>query len=203
MRSDIKNHLNPLRVGVIYYNSHVIFDRLEFFAPRCKLCELLVCHLFRWPMIRKKFQISVNVQIMCFCYLNHGIYYSTGICSRNRITEQPVLPSNCKWADRILAEIICKAAAPIFQIGLRCIPAVFFFQHLDSGLICHCKAALQQFPADISFANQNHLCTTDRTGLIFFRKRDDYFFRWRSRKAFWSDNPPVPEGLFHDWIFHQ
>ena len=124
MRSDIKNHLNPLRVGVIYYNSHAIFDRLEFFAPRCKLCGLSVCHLFRWPMLQKKFQISVNVQIMCFCYLNHGIYYSTGICSGNRITEQPVLPANCKWANRILTEIIRKAAAPIFQIGLRCIPAV-------------------------------------------------------------------------------
>lgn len=22
-------------------------------------------------------------------------------------------------------------------------------------------------------------------------------FRWRNRKAFWQDNPPVPEGLFH------
>lgn len=28
-----KNYPNPLRVGVIHYISHVIFERLEFFAP--------------------------------------------------------------------------------------------------------------------------------------------------------------------------
>ena len=58
------------------------------------------------------------------CHLNHCINYSTGIGSRDRITEQPVLPTDCKWTDRVLAEIVCEAAATILQIGLRCFPPV-------------------------------------------------------------------------------
>ena len=126
-----------MRVGLVDYNSHVIFDRLEFFAPRCKFCEPIAGHLFGWPMFQKKFQISVNVQVMCFCYLNHGIYHSTDIGSGNRITEQPVLPSNCKWTDRILTEVICKAAAPIFKIGLRCFPPIKHIIHrfIHTGIL--------------------------------------------------------------------
>jgi integrase/recombinase XerD len=28
-------------------------------------------------------------------------------------------------------------------------PAFFFLQYLDSGLICHCESALQQFPVEV------------------------------------------------------
>ena len=113
-----------MRVGVIHYNSHAIFDRLEFLAPGCKLCELIIGHFFRWPMVQQKFQISVNIQAVRLCHLNHCINYSTGIGSGDRITEQPVLPADCKWTDRILTEIVREAAAAILQISLRCFPPV-------------------------------------------------------------------------------
>ena len=35
-----------------------------------------------------------------------------------------IIPSYCEWTDRILAEIVGKAAAPVFQIGLCCIAPV-------------------------------------------------------------------------------
>ena len=120
MRSDIKLP-QPF---ASWSNSHAIFDRLEFFTPRCKLCELIIGHLFRWPMVQQKFQISVNIQVMRLCHLNHCINYSTGIGSFYRITEQPVLPADCKWTDRVLAEIVCEAAAAILQICLCCFPTV-------------------------------------------------------------------------------
>lgn len=112
-----------MRVGVIHYNSHAIFDRLEFFTPG-KLCELIIGHLFRWTMIQQNFQISVNIQVMRLCHLNHCIDYSTGIGSFYRITEQPVLPADRKRTDRVLAEIVCEAAAAILQISLCCFPPV-------------------------------------------------------------------------------
>ena len=38
--------------------------------------------------------------------------------------EEPVLPAYCEWTNCILAEIIGKAAPPVFQISLRCITSV-------------------------------------------------------------------------------
>ena len=61
---------------------------------------------------------------MRLCHLNHCIDYSTGIGSFYRITEQPVLPADCKRTDRVLAEIVCEAAAAILQISLCCFPPV-------------------------------------------------------------------------------
>ena len=107
-----------MRVGVIHYNSHAIFDRLEFFTPRCQLCKLFIGHIFTWPVLQQKFKISVNIQSMCFCHLNHCVDHCTGIRSVNGIAEQPVFTPYCEWTDRILAEIIGKAAPPVFQIGL-------------------------------------------------------------------------------------
>ena len=97
---------------------------MEFFTPGCKLCELIITHLFRWTMIQQKFQIFVNVQVVCLCHFNHCIDYSTGIGSFYRITEQPVFVANCKRTDRVLAEIVCETAAAILQIGLCCFPPV-------------------------------------------------------------------------------
>ena len=47
----IQNHPGSLRVGVIHYNSHAIFDRLEFFTPRCQLCKLFIGHIFALPVL--------------------------------------------------------------------------------------------------------------------------------------------------------
>ena len=69
-------------------------------------------------MFQQKFKISINIQPMCFCHFNHCIDYRAGIRSVHRTAEQPVLPAHCKWADRILAEIVGKAAPSVFQIGL-------------------------------------------------------------------------------------
>lgn len=48
---------------------------------------------------------SLNVTSKCQCMIS---------------TEQPVLPADSKRTDCILTEIICKTAASILQIGLRC-----------------------------------------------------------------------------------
>ena len=113
-----------MRVGVIHYNSHAIFDRLEFFTPRCQLCKLFIGHIFTWSVLQQKFKISIYIQPMCFCHLNHCVDYRTGIRSLYGIAEQPVLPAYCEWTDRILTEIVSKAASSVFQIGLCCITPV-------------------------------------------------------------------------------
>ena len=61
---------------------------------------------------------------MCSGHLHHCVYNCTGIGSLYGIAEQPVLPTYCKWADRILAEIIGEATPSIFQIRLYCISLV-------------------------------------------------------------------------------
>lgn len=120
----MQNYPNPLRVGVIHSNSHAIFDRLEFFIPRCQLCKLFIGHIFTRPVFQQKFKISINIQPMCFCHFNHCIDYRAGIRSVHRTAEQPVLPAHCEWTDCILAEIVGKAASSVFQIGLCCITPV-------------------------------------------------------------------------------
>ena len=68
--------------------------------------------------------MSVNIQVMRLCQLYHGIDNGTGVGSIHRITEQPVFPAYREWPDRILAEIIRKAAASILKIGSRCISSI-------------------------------------------------------------------------------
>ena len=116
MRPDIKLP-QPFASWSIHYNSHAIFDRLEFLAPGCKLCELIIGHFFRWPMVQQKFQISVNIQVMRLCHLNHCIHNSAGGSSFRTGTEQPVLPADSEWPDCILAKIIGQTAMTVFQIS--------------------------------------------------------------------------------------
>ena len=113
-----------MQVGVIHYNSHAIFDRLKFFTPRRQFRQLFIGHIFTWPMLQQKFEIFVNIQAVCFCHLNHCVDCCTGIRSFYGTAEQPVLPAYCEWTDCILTEIIGKAAASVFQIGLRCISPI-------------------------------------------------------------------------------
>ena len=120
----MKNHPSPLRVGVIHYHSYSVFDRLELFTPRCQFSQLFIGHVLVRSALQQKFKVSVNIQIVCFRHLNHYVYNCTGIGSLYGTAEQPVLPSYCKWADRILTEIVCKAAPSVFQIGLCCIAPV-------------------------------------------------------------------------------
>ena len=61
---------------------------------------------------------------MRLCHFNHCVDHCAGIDSFYRITKQPVLPTNCKWTDRVFAEIVREAAMTILQIGLRCFPPV-------------------------------------------------------------------------------
>ena len=94
-----------MRVGVIHYNSHAIFDRLEFFTPRRQLCQLFIGHIFTWPVFQQKFKISINIQSVCFGHLNHCVNDCTGIRTIYGTAKQPVLTANCEWADRILTEL--------------------------------------------------------------------------------------------------
>ena len=120
----MQNDSSPLRVGVIYYNSHAIFDRLEFFTPRCQFRQLFIGHIFTRSVLQQKFKISVDVQPMCFGHLNHCVDYCAGIRSVHGTAEQPVFSPHCEGTDRILTEIIGKAAPPVFQIGFRYITPV-------------------------------------------------------------------------------
>ena len=61
---------------------------------------------------------------MRLCHFNHCVDHCAGIDSFYRITKQPVLPTNCKWTDRVFAEIVRETAMTILQIGLRCFPPV-------------------------------------------------------------------------------
>ena len=62
-------------------------------------------------------------------HLDHRINNGAGIGSIDRIAEQPVLSSHCKRTDRVFTQIVCKAAASVFQIGFGCIPAVHGISH--------------------------------------------------------------------------
>lgn len=112
------------RLFVSWGNSHAIFDRLELFTPRCHICQLFIGHILTWPVHQQKFKISINIQFVRFFHFNHCVDYRVGIHSINRIAEQPVLPVYCEWRDCILAEIIGKSTASVFQIGLLCITPV-------------------------------------------------------------------------------
>ena len=56
-------------------------------------------------MLQQKFKISINIQFVCFCHLNHYIEYYTSIHSFYGSAEQPVFPSHCEWTDCVLIEI--------------------------------------------------------------------------------------------------
>jgi len=45
-------YLQILRVGVIHYNSHTIFEMLEFFTPWCQISELFISPALVRPMIQ-------------------------------------------------------------------------------------------------------------------------------------------------------
>ena len=94
----------------------MIFDRLEFFTPGSQFWELFICHFFRWTLFKQIFKVSVNIQIMRPGHLDHRINNGAGIGSIDRIAEQPVFSSYRKRADRIFTQIVCKAAASVFQI---------------------------------------------------------------------------------------
>ena len=48
-----------------------------------------------------------------------------GLCgTTEHNSAHNIIPPYCKWTNRILAEVISKAAPPVFQIGLRCITPV-------------------------------------------------------------------------------
>ena len=78
---------------------------------------------------------------MCFGHLNHCVDYCAGIRSVHGTAEQPVFSPHYERTDRILTEVISKAAPPVFQIGLRCITPVeniihgFIHQGIPNGLL--------------------------------------------------------------------
>ncbi len=90
----------------------------SFFTLRSHICQLLIGHIFTWAMLQQKFAIFVNMQAVRFCHLNHCVDYRTGICALYGIAEQPVFPAYCEWTNCILTEIVGKAVASVFQIGL-------------------------------------------------------------------------------------
>ena len=108
-----KKHSSPLRVVVIHYNSHAIFDRLEFFTPRCQFRQLFIGHIFTRSVLQQKFKISVNVQPMCFGHLNHCVDYCAGIRSVHGTAEQPVFSPHCEWTDRILGGLSLYEDKPV------------------------------------------------------------------------------------------
>ena len=63
-----------------------------------------------------------------------------------------------------------------FLTGRTSITLAVVFDHFT------CGRNEFQLTANILFADQNHLRTTDRADLIFFQKRDDYFFNLQAFK---------------------
>jgi hypothetical protein len=80
--SIIENYPSSLRARVIHYNSHAIFDRLEFFTPRCQLCQMFIGHRFVWSMLQKEFEIPIDISVMSFGYFNHCVSDGTGILTQ-------------------------------------------------------------------------------------------------------------------------
>ena len=50
-------------------------------------------------MLEQKFQTFIDIQIMGFGDLNHGINYGAGIRTFGRIAEQSVVAVYREWAD--------------------------------------------------------------------------------------------------------
>lgn len=66
---------------------------------------------------------------MCLRHFHHGIDHAAGVRTGSRIVEKPVLSANCKRTNLVFTEIVCKAAASIFQIGLSSITPVHDLIH--------------------------------------------------------------------------
>ncbi len=64
--------------------------------------------------------------------------------------------------------------AESFLTGWASVTLAVVFDHFTGG------RNEFQFPADILLADQDHLRTAYRTGLVFFWKRDHYFFNFQA-----------------------
>ena len=113
-----------MRVGVIHFNSHAIFEMLEFFTPWCQIGELLISPALIWPLVQDVLQVVIYVEIMSPGHFYHRVDHGTCFSSLHTVTEQPVLPPDGKRTDRILAQAVGKAAPSVLQIGLRGLAAV-------------------------------------------------------------------------------
>lgn len=70
-------------------NSHAIFDKLEFFTPRCQFYQLFIGYIFTWSVLQQKFKISVDIQPLYFYHFKHCVDYRTGIRSIHVTAKQP------------------------------------------------------------------------------------------------------------------
>ena len=94
-----------MRVGVIHYNSHTIFEMLEFFTPWCQISELFISPALVRPMIQYVLQVIIYVEAMSAGHFYHRVDHGTGFCALYAVTEQPVLSTDCKRTDCILAQL--------------------------------------------------------------------------------------------------
>lgn len=100
-----------------FYSFSVLAVSFRRLAPWGKLFKLFLRHFVIRSLRQEVCQIFISVQVIRFCHFNHRIYNSTGSGSFRTGTEQPVLPADREWSDRIFTEIIRKAAMSVFQVG--------------------------------------------------------------------------------------
>ena len=82
-----------MQAGVIHYNSHAIFEMLEFFTPRNQISQLLITPVPIWTLLKHVLQIAINVQVMGFGHFDHRINHGTGLSAIHTVAEQPVFPA--------------------------------------------------------------------------------------------------------------
>ena len=101
-----------------------IFDRLEFFTSRSKFRKLFIDHIFTWPMLQQKFEIFVNIQVVCFCHLNHCVDYCTGIRSYDQseyvttVSPERILELYKKYCIRPIEGVVVSIMVPPALSGI-------------------------------------------------------------------------------------
>ncbi len=80
-------------------------------------------------MLKQIFQIFIDIQAIGFGHLNHGINHGAGIRAFGSIAEQPVAAAYRERTDRILAQIVGKAAPAVLQVCHELLPVILGIVH--------------------------------------------------------------------------
>lgn len=69
---------------------------LNSFIPGYQFCQFFIGHNSPGKLFQQVIQVLVNIQVMCFGHLDHGIDHCAGFCTLWCVAEQPVLRPTVK-----------------------------------------------------------------------------------------------------------
>ena len=98
-----------MRVGVIHFNSHAIFEMLEFFTPWWQIGELLISPALIWPLVQDVLQVVIYVEIMSPGHFYHRVDHGTCFSSLHTVTDNqfflPTANGRIEFSLRLLVKL--------------------------------------------------------------------------------------------------